>query len=103
MEAHLLVTLILGIQLSSFAQDMSDCDVGVIVRSVSEAIDTGMELDTIVKYGTDSRYYVMIRGWLVQELVGVESQFESANSPAQQNFKNRIAFLKKAIRRIDLE
>jgi hypothetical protein len=30
-------------------------------------------LETIAKHGTDSRYYVMIRNWLVQVKSGVES------------------------------
>ena len=38
-------------------------------------------LETIAKHGTDSRYYVMIRGWLVQVKSGVESQLAATKDP----------------------
>ncbi|MBE7214193.1 hypothetical protein MK852_24245 [Shewanella benthica] len=85
--------------------------IGVMVEAISAALTkpTAPEsLVTISQYGTDSRYYVMIRGWLVQELAGVQSQLDASyatesNSENKQKFIDKVAFLQQAIRRIDLE
>lgn len=87
--------------------------IGVMVKSLDNAIahPSNESLSIITNYGTDSRYYVMIRGWLVQELQGAESQLDAYhsdvldNSQAEQKSKlqQKVDFLKQAIRRIDLE
>ncbi|WP_299805590.1 hypothetical protein [uncultured Shewanella sp.] len=87
--------------------------IGVMVKSLDNAIKhpSNASLATISEYGTDSRYYVMIRGWLVQELQGAESQLGAYRSDnldkiqAEQKAKllQKVDFLKLAIRRIDLE
>ncbi len=93
--------------------------IGVMIEAISAALAKPTDpssLETISQYGTDSRYYVMIRGWLVQELSGVQSQLDatlSAQSRAdsitasdletKQSFIDKVAFLQRAIRRIDLE
>ncbi|MEH6649326.1 MAG: hypothetical protein V7707_04780 [Motiliproteus sp.] len=81
--------------------------VGEMVEAVAAAIAAQAEpasLDTIVRYGTDSRYYVMIRGWLNQELSGTQSQLHATRDPtAKARFQRKSDFLQQAIRRIDLE
>lgn len=89
--------------------------IGIMIEAISAALVNPTEassLDTISLYGTDSRYYVMIRGWLVQELAGVQSQLDAIRSSGattakqdqtKQKFIEKVAFLQQAIRRIDLE
>lgn len=86
--------------------------IGVMIKALSQAIaspDTPDSLAIITQYGTDSRYYVMIRGWLVQELSGVQSQLDATrghkteDGSAKAKLAERVSFLTKAIRRIDLE
>lgn len=82
-------------------------EIGLMVQKLQVAIqspDDANALDVIYLYGTDSRYYSMIRGWLFQELVGVESQLHASKSAANiEKFTLRSNFLKQAIRSIDLE
>ena len=54
--------------------------IGEMVKTLQKALKVRDEqaLRTIQLYGTDSRYYPMIRGWLFQELVGVESQLHAS-------------------------
>ncbi len=81
--------------------------IGVMIKALSRAIASPDEPDSlqiITQYGTDSRYYVMIRGWLVQVLSGVQSQLDAnRNDNAQEILIERVDFLTQAIRRIDLE
>jgi len=86
--------------------------IGVMVKALSRAIASADEPDSlhiITQYGTDSRYYVMIRGWLVQELSGVQSQLDATRGhktedhSAKEKLTERVGFLTQAIRRIDLE
>lgn len=77
-----------------------------MVKAIDVAIQKPQEassLETIVHYGTDSRYYVMIRGWLSQELAGVDSQINAGAKLSDQGLQTKAEFLRKAIRRIDLE
>lgn len=82
-------------------------EIGVMVQKLQVAIQSPNDknaLNVIYLYGTDSRYYSMIRGWLFQELVGVESQLHASKSAANiEKFTLRSDFLKQAIRSIDLE
>lgn len=81
--------------------------IGVMIKALSRAIASPDEPDSlqiITQYGTDSRYYVMIRGWLVQVLSGVQSQLDAnRNDKTKEKLIERVAFLTQAIRRIDLE
>ena len=82
-------------------------EIGTMVQQLQLALDTpedGQSLITINHYGTDSRYYSMIRGWLYQELVATESQLKASQSqPYLAKFQQKSNFLKQAIRMIDLE
>lgn len=79
--------------------------IGAMVQSLAVAIDSpsAKSVEVIATYGTDSRYYVMIRGWLVQELAGVESQLAAQGAQAEPQLSVKAKHLHTALRRIDLE
>lgn len=79
--------------------------IGAMVQSLAVAIDSpsAKSVEVIANYGTDSRYYVMIRGWLVQELAGVESQLAAQGAQAESQLIVKAKHLHTALRRIDLE
>lgn len=81
--------------------------IGAMVLEIQAALKApgdAKSLETIALYGTDSRHYTMIRGWLVQLKSGAKSQKEAASDPALKAKHQRMEkFLEKAIRRIDLE
>lgn len=103
-----------GTPLAAAAGEAEARQMGVMVQEIKAILaapaptpasaDEQDALAAIAKYGTDSRHYVMIRGWLREELAGVESQLASVSGPAlQARLTRKAGFLKKAIRRIDLE
>lgn len=102
-----MVCLLLGLFGCQSQGISEDARIGEMVQAIDAAIDAPENPDslaTIARYGTDTRYYVMIRGWLVQELRGVESQLEATRDPQlNAKFQQKAAFLRTAIRRIDLE
>lgn len=81
--------------------------IGTMVKAISAALhapERPASLETIAKYGTDSRYYVMIRGWLIQERQGTQSQLESTRPRGKkEEFQQKVDFLNRCIRRIHLE
>ncbi len=108
----LLTLLSIFISISVFSQSTTDkvssetYQIGVMVQAVQSAlkIRDDKSLQTIRLYGGDSRYYSMIRGWLFQELVGVESQLHASKSTKKaQKHQRHSNFLKKAIISIDHE
>jgi hypothetical protein len=111
MKALLALLLLATVTLWSPAAEPEDRSeehqVGTMVLAIQAALKAPEDpnsLETIAKYGTDSRYYVMIRGWLVQVKSGVESQLAATKDPAlKAKHQQRVTFLKKALRRIDLE
>ncbi|MXR69212.1 hypothetical protein GNT65_11070 [Shewanella sp. JBTF-M18] len=78
---------------------------GAMVQVLQQAIasPSPQHLEVIARYGTDSRYYVMVRGWLVQELSGIESQLAAHGDSAPEAMRAKAEHLRAAIRRIDLE
>ena len=60
-------------------------------------------LQAIVELGSDSRYYVMVRGWLSLQRQGDLSILDASGSEANPEIQARVEFLEKAIRAIDLE
>ncbi|MCG9739805.1 hypothetical protein L1D32_16695 [Shewanella insulae] len=78
---------------------------GAMVQALQQAIasPSPQHLEVIARYGTDSRYYVMVRGWLVQELSGIESQLAAHGDRAPEAMRAKAEHLRAAIRRIDLE
>ena len=80
--------------------------VGALVEKVDYAIahPSKDSLEDIALAGTDTRHYVMIRGWLVQVLKGIQSQHDaSISADRRAELEVKIDFLQMAIRRIDLE
>jgi len=88
-------------------ENSEEYQIGVMVKSIQKALEdpeAAGSIMTITRYGLDSRYYKMIRGWLLLELSGVESQYEAAKEDSiRQKHALKIEFLKKAIRAIDQE
>ncbi len=110
LSISLLVVLGMTSMHSDASEDLKKSEeykIGVMVKAIAVAIkapEKPESLKTITRYGTDSRYYVMIRGWLSQVLKGTESQLNATRDPARKvKFQQKVDFLKKSIRRIDLE
>ncbi|GIU08393.1 hypothetical protein TUM4261_15040 [Shewanella sp. c952] len=105
----LLSSLLSGSALADndLSNNQSEYQIGFMVNAIDKAITDAQpdSLELIYQYGTDSRYYVMIRGWLVQELTGVQSQLDAhrQQDERRQQLAHKVNFLKQAIRRIDLE
>lgn len=80
---------------------------GEMVEKLQVAIKsppTEEAMETIVFYGTDSRYYTMVRGWLTQEQLGLASQLSvSQPEKLRVQLQARADFLTRAIRAVDLE
>lgn len=60
-------------------------------------------MEAVIDLGLDSRYYVMVRGWLSMQLAGDRSIANAQGASVSSKVRARIAFLEKAIRAIDLE
>jgi len=76
------------------------------VLAIAAAIrnpDAPDAMGAVLELGLDSRYYVMVRGWLVMQLRGDLSISQARNGDVSPQIAARIAFLEKAIRSIDLE
>ncbi|MGI9309059.1 MAG: hypothetical protein ACR2P6_07345 [Gammaproteobacteria bacterium] len=79
---------------------------GQAILDIQYALDnpTAPEsLDAITRLGHDSRYYVMVRGWLVQELHGLQSISAGKDGSIGAHQRAKLDFLQQAIRAIDLE
>jgi hypothetical protein len=86
--------------------DHAALQLGRKVLDLQEAIRTPSApcaMAAVTALGLDSRYYVMVRGWLSQQLKGDISMLEANQDRTPNEVKERIEFLKKAIRAIDLE
>jgi hypothetical protein len=57
----------------------------------------------VVALGHDSRYYLMVRGWLRMQLEADTSILQASGGDASPRIVQRVAFLRKAIRAVDLE
>jgi len=60
-------------------------------------------MQAVMDLGLDQRYYVMTRGWLSYQLSGDQSIISASKGNQPQRITDRAEFVKKAIRRIDLE
>ena len=79
---------------------------GQRVLAIAEAVrkpDEPDALEAVLELGLDSRYYVMVRGWLAMQLRGDKSIAQALNGEVSPQIAARVAFLEKAIRAIDLE
>ena len=81
--------------------------IGEMIQQLQVAINSPTDdhaLQTIFKYGADSRYYLMVRGWLVQKLSGVQSRLAVQKSESDRKMLiAEVNALKQAIKAIDLE
>lgn len=73
------------------------------ISAILEDPNTPNALSTVVELGTDSRYYVLCRGWLNEMLRLHQSILDARRDDPSPKISSRVDFLKKAIRAIDLE
>jgi len=82
-------------------------EIGQMVQALQIAIKSPEQQESlliIINYGSDKRYYSMIRGWLFETLVTVESRlYESQNITQQNKLQLKSDALKKAIRLINTD
>jgi len=86
--------------------DHAAMELGRKVLAVRQAIQSPGEanaMQAVTDLGHDQRYYVMVRGWLTFQLEGDRSILAAAGEQAPREVRERIIFLEKAIRAIDLE
>jgi len=86
--------------------DHAAMELGRKVLAVRQAIQSPGEanaMQAVTDLGHDQRYYVMVRGWLTFQLEGDRSILAAAGEQASREVRERIIFLEKAIRAIDLE
>lgn len=89
-----------------YRQDREALRLGRQLFAVTEAVQnpsTPGALESILELGTDSRYYVMVRGWLAMQLQGDLSIIAASRADAPPDIAARAEFLQQAIRTIDLE
>jgi len=104
------ITILIGGTGSASAQSgMSDPtpeQLGRRVLAIREAIenpDGPNAMQAVIGLGRDQRFYVMVRGWLSLQLEGDLSIANAQGQSVSSKIEERIAFLKRAIRAIDLE
>ena len=88
------------------AAESEACKLGADIIKVAEAIrDPSREgaLAEITTLGTDSRYYVLVRGWLKQQIDADRSILSTGSGASREDLANRVAQLERAVRLIDLE
>ncbi len=91
-------------------QDRHALEVGrkvIRIRSALQHPEKRESIDAVKALGRDTRYYVMVRGWLLQEINSTESQKGLSSYTTSEEYKNkidnRITALRKTMRAIDLE
>ena len=91
-------------------QNQYALEVGHKVLAVQAALENPEQpasIEAVKALGLDSRHYVMVRGWLVQELRSAESWQETSTYQTSLAYKNatdkRASALRLMIRAIDLE
>ena len=92
-----------ALQVDSALQQTPAEEVGAAIKSVDAALRNYQRpesMDIVIHYGTDTRYYTLIRAWLVQRIASLESQTGGSASLEQQQ---ELEFLSRTLRRIDLE
>ena len=80
--------------------------VGRVVLAIRDVMDNPNlpnAMKTVVELGTDSRYYVLVIGWLNEQLRADQSIIEARRDDVPTKISERVLFLKRAIRAIDLE
>ena len=91
---------------STGACDPDASDLGQKVLAVQRALSDPAApgaIDAVKALGLDSRYYVMVRGWVSMQLAGDRSISNAHGDSVPPHIRDRIDFLERAIRAIDLE
>lgn len=91
---------------ASIGQDDEAMRLGQQVVAIKAALDNPAApgaMQAIMDLGLDSRYYVMVRGWLSLQLRGDRSIVDASWGKVSPELERRIEFLEQAIRAIDLE
>ena len=103
--------LLASISWAGGGSDAPGCDreatrLGQQVIAVNAAIrdpNSADAMTAITELGTDSRYYTMVRGWLMLAVQGDQSIVDASEPGTRPDIEARIRFLQQAIRAIDLE
>ena len=88
------------------AEDPEALELGRKVLAVRRAIEDPSSpgaMKAVTDLGLDQRYYVLVRGWLSQQLAADRSLADANKERTPRAVLDRIDFLQKAIRAIDLE
>jgi hypothetical protein len=74
-------------------------------RQVFEGTGTQSDFDQVVEFGRDTRYYPLLRAWLIQEIFNTKSQLtvQEINLFDEARVKEKLVRLEKMLRMIDLE
>ena len=86
--------------------DQAAMELGRRVLAIEQALrDPGAPdaLNAVTALGLETRYYVLVRGWLSCQLAADMSIADAAKGQTAEPVRQRIAFLQRAIRAIDLE
>ena len=76
------------------------------ILAIQQALDNPERvenLEIISELGRDQRYYMLVRGWLQYQLQADRSIFKASQGQTPLKIQQRMDFLQKAIRMIDLE
>lgn len=87
-------------------QGRAAAELGNKVLAVMHAIrnpEAANAIQSVTDLGHDQRYYIMVRGWLQYQLDGDKSILKSAGEQTPIDVIQRVQFLEKAIRALDLE
>ena len=74
-------------------------------RLVFEGTGTQSDFEQVIEFGRDTRYYPVLRAWLVQEIANTKSQLTGSgkNSSDEARLKEKLVRLERMLRLIDLE
>lgn len=74
-------------------------------RRIFEGTGTQSDFDQVIEFGRDTRYYPLLRAWLVQEIANTKSQLagQEKGSAAEARLKEKLVRLERMLRMIDLE
>ncbi len=79
----------------------------VRIKAALQIPEQQASVDAVTELGLDSRYYVMVRGWILQHINMTQSYLGTTTYKESEQRKSeiddRIASLQKMLRAIDLE
>ncbi len=89
------------------AENTRPCEAGDMLLQVagilqSPAIDR-QAYDTLVRFGTDTRYYILMRGWIQQTLALTQEKLQRSNPEQRVVLQQKYRQLSRVLRHMDLE